>query len=64
MSEGKNKLLVHRKDGTYVKPTSYYVKDRGESGKTPKSERWFNPDVEMNWGKDMSIGTRRQGTTR
>jgi len=68
-SEKEKNLLVHRKgyyrkDGTYVKPTSYYVKDRGEPGKTPKSEQWFNPDVEMNWGKDMPVNTRRRNALK
>ncbi|MGZ4886340.1 MAG: hypothetical protein ACXV5O_01400 [Candidatus Aminicenantales bacterium] len=48
-----------RKDGTVVKATTYYAKDRGKPGKTPESEKWYKPDVEMNWNKDMSTGTRR-----
>jgi len=58
------KLRVHRKgyhrkgytriDGTRVAPTdvppsNFKVKDRGKKGRTPKSERWYNPKVHTGW---------------
>ena len=40
------KILVdrrsyYRKDGTYVRGTTYLMKDTGKPGRTPKSKRWF-----------------------
>ena len=48
-----------RKDGTQVKATTYYTKDKGEPGKTPANGKWYEHDVEMNWHKDESSETRR-----
>ena len=48
-----------RKDGTVVKGTTYYTKDKGESGKTPESEKWYQHNVEMNWHKDLPAAVRR-----
>ncbi len=48
-----------RKDGTVVKGTTYYTKDRGKSGKTPESEKWYQHSVEMNWHKDEQAEVRR-----
>ena len=48
-----------RKDGTLVKETAYYTKDRGKPGKTPESEKWYEHNVEMNWHKDDPAETRR-----
>jgi len=48
-----------RKDGTRVKAATYFTKDKGEPGKTPESEKWFEHKVDMNWGKDMAAETRR-----
>ncbi len=31
----------HRRDGTYVRPAVFTVKDRGHPGRTPASKRWF-----------------------
>ena len=44
-----------RKDGTVVKGTTYYTKDKGKPGKTPKSEKWYQHNVEMNWQRLMRI---------
>ena len=57
-------ITVHRrgytrKDGTYVQPTTYETEDRGKPGKTPESQRFYHPDVEMDWHKDKSAETRR-----
>ena len=48
-----------RKDGTVVKGASYYTKDKGKPGKTPKSEKWYQHNVEMNWHKDEPAKVRR-----
>ena len=48
-----------RKDGTRVKGTTYYIKDRGEPGKTPQSEKWYTHNVEMDWHKNQQPQVRR-----
>jgi hypothetical protein len=48
-----------RKDGTVVKGTTYYTKDKGKPGKTPESEKFYHPKVEMHWHKDQSAEARR-----
>ena len=47
------------KDGTTVRGTTYYTKDKGEPGKTPESKKWYQHNVETNWHKDMSVEERR-----
>jgi hypothetical protein len=54
-----------RKDGTRVKASdvkgsSFSVKDRGKPGRTPKSEQFYHPKVEMGWHKGQSATTRRR----
>ena len=53
-----------RKDGTVVKGTSYYTKDKGKPGKTPESEKWYQHNVEMNWHKDQPAEMRRTNALR
>ncbi|MGA8849976.1 MAG: hypothetical protein WB564_09235 [Dehalococcoidia bacterium] len=48
-----------RKNGTVVKGTTYYTKDRGKSGKTPESEKWYQHNVEMHWHKHLPAELRR-----
>jgi len=48
-----------RKDGTVVKGTTYHTKDKGKPGKTPESEKFYHPKVEMHWHKDQSTEVRR-----
>jgi hypothetical protein len=48
-----------RKDGTIVKGTTYYTEDKGKPGKTPESEKFFHPQVKMNWHKDLPVDVRR-----
>jgi hypothetical protein len=48
-----------RKDGTVVKGSTYYTKDKGKPGKTPESEKFYHPKVEMHWHKDQSAEVRR-----
>jgi hypothetical protein len=36
------------------------AEDRGEPGKTPPSEQWYNPQVKMGWHKNMPIQERRK----
>jgi len=52
-----------RKDGTPVRASdvpasSFKVKDRGAPGRTPKSQRWFSPQVRTGWSKDLSQKVR------
>ncbi|MFH1031172.1 MAG: hypothetical protein V1767_01175 [Chloroflexota bacterium] len=49
-----------RKDGTVVKGTTYYTKDKGKPGKTPESEKFYHPKVEMHWHKDQSSAEVRR----
>ncbi len=48
-----------RKDGTVVKGTTYHTKDKGKPGKTPESEKFYHPKVQMHWHKDQSAEVRR-----
>ena len=48
-----------RKDGTRVKATTYYTEDKGKPGKTPESEKFYKPKVEMGWRKEDSVEARR-----
>ncbi len=48
-----------RKDGTVVKGTTYYTKDKGKPGKTSESEKFYHPKVEMHWHNDQSAEVRR-----
>lgn len=48
-----------RKDGTRVKATTYFTKDKGQPGKTPEIEKFFHPMVVMNWRKSDPAGIRR-----
>ena len=48
-----------RKDGTHVKGTTYLTEDKGKSGKTPESEKFFHPNVKMNWHKYLPADVRR-----
>jgi hypothetical protein len=48
-----------RKDGKVVKETTYYTEDKGKPGKTPESQKFYHPKVEMNWHKTDSVETRR-----
>jgi hypothetical protein len=57
-------IMVHRKaytrkDGTQVKATTYKAEDRGEPGKTPESQKWYEHGAEMDWHKEMPESTRR-----
>jgi uncharacterized protein YkwD len=53
-----------RKDGTVVKGTTYYTKDKGKPGKTPESEKFYHPKVEMHWHKDQSAEMRRENALK
>jgi len=59
-----NRKAYLRKDGTRVKSaqigaSTFRIKDRGERGKTPKRERWFEPQVETGWEKSQNQSVRR-----
>lgn len=61
----RKKLTVHRKgytnkEGEHVAPATYVIEDRGKPGRTPESDQWYNPKVEMDWHKDSPIEERRQ----
>ena len=49
-----------RKDGTWVKATTYKVKDKGAKGRTPASKHWFDPKVKTGWRKSQTSATRRR----
>ncbi len=53
-----------RKDGTKVKGTTYYTEDKGKPGKTPESEKFFHPQVKMNWSKDLPEEVRRRNALK
>lgn len=48
-----------RRDGTIVRASTYYVKDKGKPGRRPESARWYEHNVEMNWSKGMPAAQRR-----
>ena len=48
-----------RKDGTKVKASTFKVKDRGEPGRTPKAEQWYEPGVKTGWEKGQPESVRR-----
>lgn len=53
-----------RKDGTRVRASkvglaTFKIRDRGKPGRTPKSERFFNPQVRTGWRKDQPAALRR-----
>jgi len=48
-----------RKNGTVVKGATYYAKDKGKPGKTPDSEKFYHPKVEMHWHKDQAAEVRQ-----
>lgn len=48
-----------RKDGTRVKASTFKIKDRGEPGRTPKAEQWFEPGVKTGWEKGQPESVRR-----
>ncbi|HEC82505.1 MAG TPA: hypothetical protein ENI53_01285 [Thermoplasmatales archaeon] len=52
-----------RKDGTYVKPTTYKMRDRGKPGKTPKSKRWYKPKRKLRY-KGMEWHARNKASYR
>ena len=54
-----NRKSYVRKDGTMVKGITYYTQDKGKPGKTPESEKFYHPKVEMHWHKDQSAAVRR-----
>jgi len=47
-----------------VKATSFFIKDRGEPGRTPRRKRWFKPSIETGWSKDLPMNARRAKTLR
>jgi len=54
-----------RSDGTHVKgayvpPVTYLTTDRGEPGRTPEKEKWFNPKTHTGWKKNLSAEERRR----
>ena len=50
----------YRKDGTYVRGSTFKAEDKGKKGITPESKRWFTHQTTMNWSKDMPVRERRQ----
>jgi hypothetical protein len=48
-----------RKNGTVVKAASYFTEDKGEPGKTPAADKWYEHNVEMHWHKNQTTEVRR-----
>jgi hypothetical protein len=48
-----------RKDGTAVKAITYLTEDKEKLGKTSENQKFFHPNVMMNWHKDEPSETRR-----
>ncbi len=44
---------------TWVPETTYQTEDRGKPGKTPESEKFFEPKRHTGWEKDQPQATRR-----
>lgn len=55
----RKKLTVTRKTKS-GKTIRYKVKDKGKVGRTPESERWYEPSVETGWKKNMPMAQRRR----
>jgi hypothetical protein len=67
------KLIVHRRgyrrrDGTYVKATTFPIRDRGHPGRTPVSKQWFPREDEahhlaydgVEWHADLTDEERHR----
>lgn len=42
------------------KRVTFLTKDKGEPGKTPKEDRWYEPGVHTGWSKGMARTERRR----
>lgn len=53
-------IKLKRIPPAFVDRTTYFARDTGARGRTPKAKRW-SPDVkgELGWRKDMPVVTRR-----
>lgn len=47
-----------------VKATSFFVRDRGKPGRTPRRKRWFKPSIETGWSKELPMNVRRAKTLK
>ena len=50
---------------TYVRPTTFTIKDRGKPGRTPKNKQWFHPKRKLKyknkeWHADSKASSRRK----
>lgn len=50
----------HRHSATTVTRKSHKIEDRGKLGRTPKKERWFDPETHTGWDKDFPMAKRRR----
>lgn len=57
-------VRMARIEGTFVR--GHTREDKGHPGKTPKSEKWFQPKRELGWSKDepQKIRIRRAISSR
>jgi hypothetical protein len=58
-----SKIVVHRKaytrkNGVKVSASTFKIKDRGASGRTPKSKRWAEFNTKTGWKKTQRPSTR------
>ena len=51
-------IVIHRKAQT-IHRKGHEREDTGKSGKTPESEKWFEPQKHRGWRKEMSAKKRR-----
>ena len=62
--KGHTRRAYLREDGTRVKsadvaPSTFKTEDRGKPGRTPKSKRWYEPQVRTGWEKTQPESVRR-----
>lgn len=63
----KRKAYTAIRDGKKVKVSkskSFLIKDRGAKGRTPESEKFFEPKVHTGWQADMPAEERRRKVLR
>jgi hypothetical protein len=48
-----------RKDGIYVKATTYHIMDRSKTAATSNNKRPFNPEVKIGWFRGRQADVRQ-----
>ena len=57
-------ITVHRKaytrkDGNYVKTTTYQIMDKSKTVETSNNKRPFNPEVKIGWPRERQADVRQ-----